>query len=270
MEDEPVTAGPARLGTGNFYDIVWSWIESQGQESEVCGWKNQGKGSGLREWSNMEKTTCNGWNLRAETCRDAGMLWKATASEKKYCQGNHPSYERPTKMLGLFQTWSRAVRGRSWQRFQLLEPILRRFSCHRDVAFTQISAKDVSRRPPLNILMQQERPGNLVHFFHATATGNIEVFCWNLIAAWGIVVRILCEPRFYTMTWKACTAALKSLKSFTRTEAVVCPERSIPNDGHEIYKTFTNIYKCTINAINVLNMYSRYMLNVLYNLIILL
>ena len=109
LGDEPVTAG-----TGHFYDIVWSWIESQGQESEVCGWENQGKGSGLREWRNMEKTICNGWNLGAETCRDAGMLGKATASEKKnHCQGNHPWYERPTKMLGLFRTWSRAVRGRS-------------------------------------------------------------------------------------------------------------------------------------------------------------
>jgi hypothetical protein len=109
-----------------------------------------------------------------------GDAWKSNSFRKKnHCQGNHPWYERPTKMLGLFRTWSRAVRGRSWQRFQLLEPILRRFSCHRDVAFAQISAKDVSRRPPLNILMQQEHPGNLVHFFHAT--GNIEVFCWNLM-----------------------------------------------------------------------------------------
>ena len=70
---------------------------------------------------------------------------------------------------------------------------------------------------------------------------------------WGIVVRILCEPRFYTMTWQACTTASKSLKSFTRTsEAVVCAERSIPNGGHKIYLTSTNIYKCTIHAINAL------------------
>lgn len=99
MGDEPVTAGDRKFLR---HCLVMFGLGSKAKDEKVkhVAEKTKGKvqASGNGEIWRKRLAMDGIWEQRhAETL---GCFEKQQLQKKKHCQGNHPSYERPTKMLG--------------------------------------------------------------------------------------------------------------------------------------------------------------------------